>query len=66
MQMTDGRCRTEWQQTALLACLIANPNRDTKAHPKPFTVDEFNPYVVKKKEVLPAMKPSQVASMMFK
>ena len=28
-------------QNALVCTLLANANRDTKRHPKPFTVDEF-------------------------
>lgn len=33
----------EWPRTALLACLIANANRDTEVRPEPFEVADFMP-----------------------
>lgn len=33
----------QWQQTALLASLIANANRDVEQHPEPFQASEFLP-----------------------
>jgi hypothetical protein len=33
----------QWQQTALLASLIANANRDPEQKPEPFTVEDFLP-----------------------
>lgn len=33
----------QWQQTALLASLIANANRDPEKRPEPFTVEDFLP-----------------------
>lgn len=35
----------EWIQTALLASLTANANRDTEAHPDPFELEQFLPEV---------------------
>ncbi len=32
-----------WHQTALLAQQFANANRDTDAHPEPFTIEDFLP-----------------------
>lgn len=32
-----------WQQTALLATLIANANRDAEAKPEPFRITDFLP-----------------------
>lgn len=36
----------QWQQTALLASLIANANRDLEQHPEPFRLEEFLPVSV--------------------
>jgi hypothetical protein len=33
----------QWDQTSLLAYLIANANRDPKARPKPYTIADFHP-----------------------
>lgn len=63
--MNDGRNKSEWARTALIACLLANPNRDTKKHSKPFTPDEFNPYAPKRKESLQVVSASQAAALMF-
>lgn len=42
--MAKGRQRAEWERTALLAAIGANPYRDTKKHKKPFQPWEFNPF----------------------
>ena len=44
VQMYEGRERTEWGRTALIACILANSNRDPSKQRRPFTVDQFNPY----------------------
>lgn len=49
----------------MLACLLANPNRDSKKKSEPYTPDDFNPYAVKKPEVLQIVKPSVAAAMFF-
>ncbi|MCE5280341.1 MAG: hypothetical protein ABFD92_07865 [Planctomycetaceae bacterium] len=42
--MVQGRLRSTWAQTSLLAALIANTVRDEKKHPEPFVPAEFDPY----------------------
>lgn len=42
--MAKGRQRTEWERTALLAAIGANPYRDPKKHKRPFEPWEFNPF----------------------
>lgn len=49
MQMTEACQVDEWNRTALLACLIANPNRDAKKHPKPFDNLTFHPFIKREK-----------------
>ena len=44
MAMARGRQKAEWERTALLAAIAANPYRDTDRRPEPFTADEFNPF----------------------
>jgi len=39
----------EWNRTALLAVLLANPNRDTKKRPRPYGVSDFHPYAKRTK-----------------
>jgi len=45
-----ARCRqqADWQRTALLAAIGANPFRDTQKRKEPFTPNDFNPFVVRK------------------
>ncbi len=42
--MAKGRQRAEWERTAQLSALLANPYRDTDEHPEPFEPWEFNPF----------------------
>jgi hypothetical protein len=42
--MAEARRSFAWKQTATLAYLIAEPNRDRTSHPEPFDVNTFNPY----------------------
>jgi hypothetical protein len=46
--MAKGRQRAEWERTALLAAIGANPYRDPKVRKKPFEPWEFNPFVDRK------------------
>jgi hypothetical protein len=46
--MAKGCQRAEWERTAQVSALLANPNRDTKEHPEPFEPWEFNPMADKK------------------
>lgn len=41
--MAKGRQRAEWERTAQVSALLANPYRDQEKHPKPFEPREFNP-----------------------
>ncbi len=55
--MARGRQQAEWDRTAQLSVLIANPHRDVQKHPEPFEPREFNPFAgqtppkVKRREV---------------
>jgi len=44
--MAMARCRqqAEWERTALLAAIGANPFRDTKKRKRPFAPNDFNPF----------------------
>lgn len=44
MAMAQGRQRAQWERTALLAAIGANPYRDAKKHKRPFAPSEFNPF----------------------
>lgn len=44
--MSNQRGKHEWQQTALLASILINANRDPKK--RPISPDEINPYVKSK------------------
>lgn len=46
--MAKGRQRAEWERTAQVSALLANPNRDVKEHPEPFEPWEFNPFAEEK------------------
>ena len=39
-----------WDQTSLLAMLLANANRDPKKKRKPYTTADFDPYEKRKKK----------------
>jgi hypothetical protein len=55
--MARGRQRAQWDRTAQLSVLIANPHRDVQKHPEPFEPWEFHPFAegkppkAKKREV---------------
>ena len=54
--MADGAQRGAWSIASAVMALIANCNRDSKAHPRPFTPDEFSPFADKnrkKKSAIP-------------
>lgn len=42
--MADGAQRGAWSIASAVMALIANCNRDSKSHPRPFTPDEFSPF----------------------
>jgi hypothetical protein len=42
-----------WEQVALLASLIAEPNRDHAKHPRPYTPDDFNRLVRRQEDEHP-------------
>jgi len=44
MQAYEGRQKSEWGRTSLIACIIANANRDPSKQKRPFTPSDFNPY----------------------
>jgi hypothetical protein len=44
MAMAKGRQQAEWERTALLAAIGANPYRDAKKHKQPFAPADFNPF----------------------
>ena len=46
--MARSRQRAEWQRTALMAAIGANPFRDAKKRKQPFTPDDFNPFAERK------------------
>lgn len=42
--MAEAKERAAWGRAAMVACLIAETNRDEKKKSEPFTPDDFNPY----------------------
>lgn len=36
--------KSQWSQTALIACILANSNRDPKRKPTPFKIEDFDPF----------------------
>ena len=59
--MADGAQRAAWSIASAVMALIANCNRDSKSHPRPFTPDEFSPFADKnrkKKSAIPHSKQS--------
>jgi hypothetical protein len=54
--MAEARCKLEWGQTSLIACILANAHRNPRKRPAPFTADEFNPYAAARER--PAVKVS--------
>lgn len=42
--MAKAKQRSEWDQTSLLWCMLANANRDDKKHPQPFTPADVHPF----------------------
>lgn len=42
--MAKGKEKSQWEQTSLLAAIIANPNRDPDKHPEPYSPLDFNPF----------------------
>ncbi len=50
--MAEGRQRADWSWASLIACMIANANRDTKKKPSPFRPDDFNAWP-RRRETIP-------------
>ena len=50
MQLEEVKIKRSDQQAALICCVLANVNRDKRKKSKPFTVDDFMPKVIGKKE----------------
>lgn len=48
--MVEGRDAFSWSVASSVMALIANCNRDPKRKRKPFTAEEFNPTIRKKKK----------------
>ncbi|MEW4566125.1 hypothetical protein AB1K70_26645 [Bremerella sp. JC770] len=46
--MSNQRGKHEWQQTALLASILINANRDATKQRRPVAPDDLNPYVEEK------------------
>jgi hypothetical protein len=49
--MAEGKVEDDWNRTALIACILANSNRDPKKT-KAYTVKDFHPMLKGKKEEL--------------
>jgi hypothetical protein len=48
--MAKGRQKAEWERTALLAAIGANPHRNVKKYKKPFLPNDFNPFADRKRK----------------
>jgi hypothetical protein len=46
VQAAQGREKSQWSRTSLLACILANANRDPAKQRRPFTPADFDPYRV--------------------
>jgi len=57
--MADARRIHDWNQSALICVLLANPNRDTKKRKEPYKVEEIHPYGKRLKKIKRLRKPSQ-------
>jgi len=60
--MADGVLIPQWHQTALLATILANSNRDEKKQKKPFELNDFLPpqYRIEKRKQTPLPAPITV------
>lgn len=58
--MVEGRSIAAWWHTAALLAILANPNRDRKKHPQPYTAAELHPHFAnqRKREGLPVTRDS--------
>lgn len=63
--MVDGRRKDEWRRTARIAQVIANANRDAKAHPQPFRDDDFNDYAPDRVPEKPLRMPITILKTLF-
>lgn len=42
--MAEGRSRVAWRHTSAVLVFLAEPNRDRKKYPRPFTAGNFDPH----------------------
>lgn len=52
--MVESRSREAWYHTALVACMVANANRDPKSSPIPMA--EFHPHLRRAGKAAPTLK----------
>jgi len=64
INLEEVKIKRSDQQAALICCVLANINRDKKKKPKPFTVDDFMPKVVGKKEKQTPQQQFEVVKML--
>ena len=64
ISLEEVKIKRSDQQTALICCVLANINRDKKKKPKPFTVEDFMPKVVGKKEKQTPQQQFEVVKML--
>jgi hypothetical protein len=48
--MAKGRQKAEWERTALLAAIGANPHRNVRKHKRPFLPNDFNPFADRRRK----------------
>ena len=47
--MSEAREVVEWNQTSLIAVILANANRDADKRPRPYELADFHPFLKPKK-----------------
>ena len=52
--MATESLRASWNQTSMLAAILANANRDPKKKPEPFQPDDFHPLAKRETKPLEA------------
>lgn len=65
-RMADAREESEWNQTALIAAILENSNRDPEKRKRPFSPSDFNPYAkpVEIKKLTPSQSRSLISSIL--
>lgn len=64
MAMARGKQSSFWEPASLIACLIANTNRDPSRRRRPFTPEEFNPFAQKRERPIKQGMPLTVGNLM--